>query len=188
VTEEPPTATDPAADDLPVEALGGPRLDARERTLDPRVVQLWRAGAALGLAGPILVGTGVGFALLGRFGWLLLLAGLVALVLVVGWYPRARYERWRWRLTPLALELRHGVLVHRHESVPYFRIQQIDVTHGPLDRMLGLASLQVTTASASGSATIPGIAAAEAPTIRSELLEHAAAAVRGRADAISDAV
>jgi uncharacterized protein len=106
----------------------------------------------------------------------------------VTWYPRARYRRWRWRLTDLSLELRYGVVVHRRESVPYFRIQQIDVAQGPMDRLLELATLQVTTASASGSVALPGIPAGDAPGIRAELLARATTAVAAHPGEISDAV
>ncbi|MFW6010049.1 MAG: PH domain-containing protein, partial [Actinomycetota bacterium] len=93
-----------------------------------------------------------------------------------------------WQLTDRALELRHGVVVHQQETVPYFRIQQIDIVQGPLDRLLDLASLQVTTASASGSATLPGLVADEAPQVRSELLTRATHAVADHPGDLRDAV
>ncbi|MDP8960933.1 MAG: PH domain-containing protein, partial [Actinomycetota bacterium] len=151
--------------------------DDRERNLDPRIVQAWRVLIVVVMAVPLGVGTVLALVLFGRPGSLVPLGSVGLLALLVGWYPRARYERWRWQLTPLALELRHGLVVQQHEAVPYFRIQQIDITRDPLDRLLDLASLQVNTASASGSAVIPGIAAAEAPIVRAELLARAAVAV-----------
>ncbi len=159
-----------------------------ERTLAPRIVHVWRIMIAVVLAVPLLVAAVLAFVFLAGLGWLVALAGLALAALLVGWYPRAHYERWRWQLTPLALELRHGVVVHQREAVPYFRIQQIDITRDPLDRLLGLASLRVTTASATGSATIPGIVAVEAPLLREELLARAAVEVPGQKGEISDAV
>ncbi len=143
---------------------------------------------AIVLTVPLAFSTVFALVLLGGLGWLVALGSVGLLALFVGWYPRARYDRWRWQLTPLALELRHGLVVHQHEAVPYFRIQQIDITRDPLDRLLDLASLQVNTASASGSATIPGIAASEAPVVRAELLARAAIAVAEHEGEISDAV
>lgn len=106
-------------------------------------------------------------------------AAVAALLWVswVAWHPSARLRRWRWRLTDLAIELRHGVIVHRHEALPYFRIQQIDIQAGPIDRMLGITSLSVTSASAAGSATLPGIPAETAPDVREELLRRAEGAL-----------
>jgi uncharacterized protein len=104
------------------------------------------------------------------------------------WYPGARHRRWRWRLDPLALELRHGVLVRRAASVPYFRVQQIDITRRPLERLLGLATLEVTTASAAGVAALPGLDADDAPEIRRELLARAAAALGAHTGDGRDAV
>jgi uncharacterized protein len=164
-------------------------MDDRERVLDPRIVQVWRIFGGLGLLLPLLPVAVIGALLVGgRPGLLVPLAALVVLAAHVTWYPGARYRRWRWRLTPLALELRYGVLVHRHEAVPYFRIQQIDVAQGPLDRLLELATLQVTTASASGSVALPGIPAAEAPRVRAELLARATLAVADHPGEIRDAV
>lgn len=143
---------------------------------------------AIAVAVPLGLSSILALVLLGALGWLVPLAGAGLLALLVGWYPRARYDRWRWQLTPLALELRHGLVVHQHEAVPYFRIQQIDITRDPLDRLLDLASLQVSTASASGSATIPGLAARTAPVVRAELLARARIAVAEHEGDISDAV
>jgi uncharacterized protein len=164
-------------------------MDDRERRLDPRIVQVWRVFGGLGLLVPLLPISLVAMLLLdGRFAAAIPIAVVVLVALYVAFYPPARYRRWRWRLTPLALELRYGVVVHRHEAVPYFRVQQIDVAQGPLDRVLGLATLQVTTASASGSVALPGIPADDAPRVRAELLARATAAVADHPGEVSDAV
>jgi uncharacterized protein len=120
--------------------------------------------------------------------WIAALAAPAILASVVAWYPGARHRRWRWRLDTLALELRHGVIVRRAASIPYFRIQQIDVTRRPLERVMGLATLEVTTASAGGVATLPGLDAAEALEIRRELLARAAAVLAAHAGDARDAV
>lgn len=119
------------------------------------------------------------------------LAGVVTAVVWLGWvawFPSARLRRWRWRLTDLAIELQHGVFVHRHDAVPYFRIQQIDIRAGPVDRLLGIAELAVTSASAAGSATLPGIPEELAPDLREELLRRAEASLGDSSDAARDAV
>ena len=169
-------------------SVPGPRLDDRERSLDPRMVQVWRVFSALRLIPLLLLGTVTGVLMLDRWGWAIGVGLLGLLGLSLFWYQPARYARWRWRLTDLALELHRGVVVHQQETVPYFRIQQIDVIQGPVDRLLDLAALQVTTASASGSVALPGIPAADAPAVRAELLTRAAEAVREHPGEVADAV
>lgn len=172
----------------PSDVVERPGLDDRERALDPTIVKVWRATGALIALIPLAILVTLGFVILEGYGWIVLVVALALLWLQVGWLPPARYARWRWQLTPLALELRYGVVVHQYEAVPYFRIQQIDITQGPIDRMLGLATLVVATASASGSATLPGIAADDAPPVRAELLARAAEAVAEHPGDLQDAV
>jgi uncharacterized protein len=152
------------------------------------VVQVWRIMTAIGLLIPLVPASAIAMVVLGGAGALVPLLGLALIAVYAGWYPRARWERWRWQLTPLALELSYGVVVRTHEAVPYFRVQQIDVAQGPLDRLLGLATLQVTTASASGSASLPGVPADQAPQVRAELLARASAAVAQHEGDFTDAV
>ena len=165
-----------------------PGLDDRERTLDPRVVHVWRIMTAIGLAIALVPGSVIAMVALGRWGTLVPVGAVLLLGVFAGWYPRARFNRWRWRLTTQALELSYGVVVRTHEAVPYFRIQQIDVAQGPLDRLLDLATLQVTTASASGSASLPGVPAEQAPLVRAELLARASEAVSQHEGDLRDAV
>jgi uncharacterized protein len=184
----PPPAGDGERPVAPGAPPTAPRLDDRERCLDPRMVQVWRVFSALRLVPLLLLGTVTGVLTLDGWGWLIGFGLLTLLGVSLFWYQPTRYARWRWQLTDLALELRRGVVVHQQETVPYFRIQQIDVIQGPVDRLLDLAALQVTTASASGSVALPGIPAADAPAVRAELLTRAAEAVREHPGEVADAV
>ena len=91
----------------------------------------------------------------------------------------ARYRHWRYQVADDALELRHGVVRRIHSAIPYFRVQHIDVAQGPVERAVGLARLQLHTASAGTDATIPGIAAEEADGLRRLILARA-----GHGDAV----
>ncbi|MEX0869317.1 MAG: PH domain-containing protein [Nitriliruptoraceae bacterium] len=147
--------------------------------LDATIVTVWRLALGFGLGPPAIGAAVLGAILLSAWRWIPAAVALVMVPAGVWWYPRARYRRWRWCLGDLALDLEYGVLVRRRESIPYFRIQQIDVTRGPLARALGLAALDVTTASASGGASLPGLDAALAPVLRQELLQRTAARAAG---------
>ena len=176
------TAAEPAGTPPAVE------FDDSERPLAPEVVTSWRIGTTLSLLVPsTIITTVTGLALDGVAGWVA--AGFVVLwLLLLTLSHPVRYRRWHWRLTDLAVELRYGVVTRSQETVPYFRIQQIDIVQGPLDRLLHLSTLQVTTASATGRAALPGIAEADAPEVRRELLARATAAVADHPGDLRDAV
>lgn len=181
-----PTAPPPQPD----EVGEVPELDDRQRPLDPRVIPLWRLSTALSTLFPGAIVTMAVAGFLGRTAAMISLGVVLVLAVVLAvWYPPAKYARWRWRLTDLSLELHHGVWVRRTETLPYFRIQQIDVNQGPIDRLLDLASLEVTSASASGSVSLPGIPVGDAPAVRRALLERASqAAASDDGDGLRDAV
>ena len=50
-----------------------------------------------------------------------------------------------------------AIMFHKATVVPYGRLQFVDVDAGPIDRMFGLATVKLHTASASTDATIPGL-------------------------------
>ncbi|MBI2928762.1 MAG: PH domain-containing protein [Verrucomicrobia bacterium] len=65
---------------------------------------------------------------------------------------RLNYElRW-YIVTDRSLRIRSGIWTVREMTMTFANIQQITVRQGPLQRLLGLADLQVTTAGGGGSA------------------------------------
>lgn len=62
-----------------------------------------------------------------------------------------------------------GIMFRRLVVVPYGRMQLVDITAGPLDRSLGVTTVQLHTAAASTNATIPGLPPAEASGLRDRL-------------------
>ena len=86
---------------------------------------------------------------------------------------RAAVER-RWRAWGYAerdddLLVRRGVLVQRLSVVPYGRMQYVDVTAGPFDRRLGIATVTLHTAAAATDAYVPGLLEDEAARLRDRL-------------------
>src|SRR3954447_9412214 len=82
---------------------------------------------------------------------------------------RGRYRAWGYAERGDDLLVRRGLMVRRLSVVPYGRMQLIEVTAGPVDRIFGLATVQLHTASASTDARIPGLSAAEAQRLRDHL-------------------
>ena len=67
------------------------------------------------------------------------------------------------------LLIRRGLLVRRLSVVPYGRMQFVDVTAGPVERPLGLATVRLHTAAAATDARIPGLDTEEAARLRDQL-------------------
>ncbi len=62
-----------------------------------------------------------------------------------------------------------GIMFRRLVVVPYGRMQLVDITAGPIDRSLGVSTVQLHTAAASTNATIPGLPPDEAAGLRDRL-------------------
>ncbi|WP_425863894.1 PH domain-containing protein [Arthrobacter sp. TWP1-1] len=77
------------------------------------------------------------------------------------------------------LLIRGGIMFHRVMVVPYGRMQYVDVTMGPLERMLGLSTIHLHTASPGTNAVINGLPAAEAARLREQLSARGEAKLAG---------
>jgi len=87
--------------------------------------------------------------------------------------PQRIYSRLRYRLTERFLQVMRGWLFHTDTIVPLVRVQHIDVTRGPLDKMFGTATLVVHTAGTHNSiVTLPGLSPDRAAEIRDVIREH----------------
>jgi hypothetical protein len=95
-----------------------------------------------------------------------------AALLVVGWLwwlvgRRVRSYGYSERADDLLVT--SGILFRRLVVVPYGRMQLVDVVAGPLDRALGITTVQLHTAAATTDAAIPGLPPAEAVALRDRL-------------------
>ncbi len=113
----------------------------------------------------------VAAALLPVPGWLpwLVLTVAAALLLLGLWYAGRRARAWSYAERDEDLYIRHGVLVRGMVAVPYGRMQFVDVTAGPLERALGLAQVELHTATPGTKARIPGLDPGEAARLRDRL-------------------
>jgi len=62
-----------------------------------------------------------------------------------------------------------GILFRRLVIVPYGRMQLVDVKAGPIDRWLGITTVQLHTAAATTDASIPGLVPEDAAALRDRL-------------------
>jgi membrane protein YdbS with pleckstrin-like domain len=160
-----PTPTDPAR----------PRIDLNVgdwRRVSPKYVVVVIVGTIVG---------GVVAAAIATFLWLVagvtlawIALGVIVIVTVISLViapRRARSIGYLEREDDLLF--RRGIMFQRFVSVPYGRMQLIDITRGPVGRILGLADLKFVTAAASTGVVIPGLPDADAAELRDRLVELA---------------
>lgn len=87
--------------------------------------------------------------------------------------PTWRYRVHRWEVTDDVIYTRTGWISRAWQLVPVSRIQTVDHTQAWLERVFGVATLQVQTASYAGSSTIEGLDAVEAQRLSEELAVRA---------------
>ena len=101
------------------------------------------------------------------------IAPLLVAIPVVALAPQRIYRRLRYGLGDRLLQVARGWLLHVDTIVPFVRVQHLDVTRGPLDKMFGTATLVVHTAGTRNSiVTVPGLAPGRAAEIRDIIREH----------------
>ena len=120
----------------------------------------------------------IGGAVAGAIFWSGVYAPMIALVwlflmfLMAVWFPGLVFARYGYTLTENELIVARGVLIRSVVAIPTNRIQHVDTRQGPLEQWMGLARLQVHTASGVGSdGVIPGLAFEVAEALRDKLVE-----------------
>lgn len=101
-------------------------------------------------------------------------AGLVVVVAL----SIMRWVTTRYRITPEQLQLRKGLFHRTSLATPADRVRTVDVTANLMHRLLGLAKVEIGTASAveHDRITLDALPAADAMRLRSELLHRVAPA------------
>ncbi|MCD2263596.1 PH domain-containing protein [Dietzia aurantiaca] len=121
--------------------------------VDPRCRSWWTTQVVLVVVGlliallvvPLFLGP---LLLLAPAVWLVI--GVAAIVVV----PRVRWSIHRWEETDTAIYSRSGLFWEEWRAAPLSRVQTVDKTRGPLERLFGLATVVVTTASSKGAVRI----------------------------------
>lgn len=101
-------------------------------------------------------------------------ATVAGAALFVGVVPVWRYRVHRWEIGEHAVYTRSGWLVQERRIAPISRVQTVDTQRGPLDRLFGLASVTVTTASSAGAVRIAALDADVADAVAARLTDVAA--------------
>jgi membrane protein YdbS with pleckstrin-like domain len=137
--------------------------------VSPNLAVLRRRLLAVWIVGLVAVAAGIG--------WWLVDWWVAAIVVVLGavalgwglWLIDRNWRAWGYAEREDDLLVTHGVLFRKLTVVPYGRMQFVDVQSGPLERRLGLATVQLHTASPASDARIPGLPPDEAARLRDRL-------------------
>ena len=82
--------------------------------------------------------------------------------------PRRVFRRLGWKVDGEQLQAVRGWLIHVDTIVPFVRVQHIDVSRTPLDKLFGTATLVVHTAGTHNNVVVvPGLAPERADSLRS---------------------
>lgn len=96
----------------------------------------------------------------------------IALAAITG-APDRIYRRLSYRLNDRQLQVLRGWLFHVDTVVPLVRVQHIDITRGPLEKLFGTATLVIHTAGTHNSiVSLPGLSPGRADEIRDAIREH----------------
>ncbi|MGV9711885.1 PH domain-containing protein [Gordonia sp. NPDC003424] len=160
--------------------MSSPVLREPAYQVDRRAITLWRV-LPLILGVPLFVACVVVAVMVGPVRWLAVAAAVVSLaataffVVVV---PLWRYRFHRWEVSPDAVYTQSGWFVRSRVIIPIARIQVVDTAAGPIEQLLDLATLTVTTASSAGTIRVVGLDA--------EVARRAAADLTIRTQAYTD--
>lgn len=164
------------SDATEAEAIDPESLTVPLRSLHPRIRILWvlRSMISAAIAGALVAALDA--TVLGVGVWLP--AGVTALLLVFGVvHSLLRYHVWKYEVREDALYLERGVLTRVKTVVPFVRIQHVDTSRGPTERVTGLATSVVYTAGSRGAdVAIPGLTPERAEDMQRRLKQLAIAA------------
>ncbi|MFB6080828.1 MAG: PH domain-containing protein [Haloferacaceae archaeon] len=123
-----------------------------------------------------IAGTLAGIGLIG--------VGLLALVA----YEVAYWRRYEYDLTPETFDIRSGVISRREREIPLRRIQNVDIRRNVVQRLLGIAAIDLETAGGGGTeAAVRYVPFAEAKRLQREIADlKRSAAERAPAGAAPD--
>jgi uncharacterized protein len=146
--------------------------------VSPRLATARRGVLLAGLALPAVLPPIL--AVLLHTGWLAAISLLPLASMIWGWWLIGRQvAAVGYAEQDDDLLIRRGLMWRSMVVVPYGRMQYVDLKAGPVDRAVGIARLQLHTASAGTDAHIPGLVADEAARLRDRLASRGEAQLAG---------
>lgn len=166
-----PTAAPAASMPVP-EVIGRLRIEGL-RPVSPSLIPASYLGGLFGyMIGVIATIACVVVGIWQQWWWMHLIAVLPLILVVQGlvFTPR-RVRALGWRESEDDLVIASGRMFRSLETVPFGRIQSVEISEGPIERHYGIATLEISTAGSS-STILPGLPREEAERLRQRLIER----------------
>jgi uncharacterized membrane protein YdbT with pleckstrin-like domain len=123
--------------------------------------------------------------------WLVFLVFVLFFVVFCWVWAKLTYRFWAYQLTEDVFKKEYGVIWKKYVSIPYEKIQNVDINRGIIARILGLSDLHIQTAGASAvvygrrmagigaEGYLPGLSIDMAEQLREELIKKAKGTKQG---------
>ncbi|ANU26425.1 PH domain-containing protein [Planococcus versutus] len=143
-----------------------------QKQISRKGLTVWRVYGSMETAVVVLlmIGAGVLTYFLDWPQWLYAVYGGIIIlfgVLFIFWFPKIRWQRWRYEVRDQEIELQHGLFIVTRTLVPMVRVQHVDTEQGPILRKYDLAEISISTAATTH--TIPALVTAEADELRARI-------------------
>lgn len=153
--------------------------------VDPRYLRASLAGTAVTAAVVLVGGSIIVSQTDPRLVAAAITGGLLLLIALSSVIRITEVSRLAYQVREHDISMRSGVITHRVESLPFARVQHVRVNRGAIERALGLATLQIS--SAGPNITIPGLSEAEASRIKLLVTQRAGMEIDDDSDTVSSA-
>jgi len=112
-----------------------------------------------------------------QFVYVILFLVFIGIIFSYIW-ARLSYYFYRYEIKEDGFRKEFGVIWKKYVTIPYDRIQNVDIYRGILARIFGLSDLNIQTAGASGQVSkaegrLPGLSREDAEQLRDELIRQA---------------
>ena len=98
---------------------------------------------------------------------------IIPFIILFTWmWAKLTYKYYRYQLTEEGIKKEHGVIWKKYTTIPYDRVQNVDIYRGLLARLLGLSDLQVQTAGGISSGSYGGFSEGRLPGLSPEVAEQ----------------
>jgi membrane protein YdbS with pleckstrin-like domain len=168
-----------------------------KKKLHPGARWLWRVGSYIpGIILLIVLTFFIGSFIVATIGsiaavFVVFIVLLVIIIALIEIFITLAYNRWFYELGKEGIRIERGIIWKKYSSIPYGRVQNVDIRRGVIARIIGFSTMEIQTAGYSGGyhgryghrrhseGYIPAVGIQEAEKIREMLMKKIGRRSRG---------